>query len=173
MCKRVLLVIDPQNDYLPDGAYPLWNTESTLSNIQQLMNWAQQELIPIILVQHISTSPQATFFRPGTFGVEICPEILQLDFHHQIVVKHYADSFDHTELSAVLTPLEVDSFILCGMMTQNCISFTALSESVRDLSVTVVADACTTVDVMIHNVALNGLSRRCEVISLQNCIGAS
>ena len=31
--KKALIVIDTQNDYLPDGKFPLWNVDVTLNNI--------------------------------------------------------------------------------------------------------------------------------------------
>jgi nicotinamidase-related amidase len=37
MSQRALIVIDIQNDYFPGGKFALWNTESTLVNIEQAM----------------------------------------------------------------------------------------------------------------------------------------
>ena len=52
--NKALLVIDIQNDYFPEGAFPLWNTEETLQQIEKAIAQAQQAKIPVILVQHIA-----------------------------------------------------------------------------------------------------------------------
>ncbi|MDF4667384.1 isochorismatase family protein, partial [Vibrio parahaemolyticus] len=64
MSNRALLVIDIQNDYFPNGRFPLWNTDTTLDNIKQLMAKAIAQDIPIFLVQHVSSAPKgkAPFF---------------------------------------------------------------------------------------------------------------
>jgi len=52
--KKALIVIDPQNDYFPGGAFPLWNTDGTLANILEAIARAGQAGIPVILVQHVA-----------------------------------------------------------------------------------------------------------------------
>ena len=76
--SQALLVIDLQNDYFPDGKFPLWNTEQTLANIEQAIAHAQAQNIPVILIQHIADSSQglAPFFNEGTEEAEIHPRIL-------------------------------------------------------------------------------------------------
>ena len=32
--SKALLVIDPQNDYFPEGAFPLWNAEGVLAQLE-------------------------------------------------------------------------------------------------------------------------------------------
>lgn len=32
---KALIVIDIQNDYFPNGAFPLWDTENVLGNIER------------------------------------------------------------------------------------------------------------------------------------------
>lgn len=56
MSNSALLVIDIQNDYFPNGRFPLWNTDATLDNIKQLMARAKAQDIPIFLVQHVSSA---------------------------------------------------------------------------------------------------------------------
>ncbi|MBU9918686.1 MAG: isochorismatase family protein, partial [Fusobacteriaceae bacterium] len=45
--SKALLLIDLQNDYFPGGAFPLWNTEETLNNIENAINKANAQNIPI------------------------------------------------------------------------------------------------------------------------------
>ena len=52
--STALLVIDLQNDYFPNGHFPLWNAEATLSRIETAIAKANAQHIPVILVQHIA-----------------------------------------------------------------------------------------------------------------------
>ncbi len=52
--SQALLVIDIQNDYFPNGAFPLWNAEGTLDKVEQAIHKAQAQQIPVILIQHIA-----------------------------------------------------------------------------------------------------------------------
>lgn len=40
--KKALLVIDLQNDYFEGGKFPLWNTDTTLSNILKAIEKANE-----------------------------------------------------------------------------------------------------------------------------------
>ncbi len=53
---KALIIIDPQNDYFPEGKFPLWNTDNTLEEIKKAIESARQQEMPIVLVQHIASS---------------------------------------------------------------------------------------------------------------------
>ncbi len=164
--SQALLVIDLQNDYFPDGKFPLWNTEQTLANIEQAIAHAQAQNTPVILIQHIADSSQglAPFFNEGTEGVEIHPRILAAAPNAPIVVKAYADSFYQTNLSDVLKQLDVNELLVCGMMTQNCVTHTAISKAADAYQVSILPDCCTTVSEMLHLIALHAVSTRVALI---------
>lgn len=168
--NKALLIIDLQNDYFPEGKFPLWNTEQVLENIKQLIAKAQQHGMKIIHIQHVADSSYgiAPFFNEGTSGVEIHPQILQSAPNGEVVIKKFADSFYNTNLSEVLAKSQIDELLICGMMTQNCVTHTAISKSAEKYKVSVVADCCTTVDEMLHNIALHALSTRVDLISVAN-----
>ncbi len=157
--SKALIVIDPQNDYFPGGLFPLWNMEVVLKNIEGAIALARSRKIPVILVQHVA-SPQAPFFKRGSKGVEIHPRIQAIAANDPVVVKEHADGFYKTNLDEVLTGLGVNELVLCGMMTQNCVTHTAISKSAEKYSVAVLADCTSTVSEMIHLIALNALSTR-------------
>ena len=75
--KKVLLLIDLQNDYFPGGQFPLGNTETTLSNIKAVINAAQTKGIAVIHIQHIADPKMgiAPFFNQGTEGAAIHSQI--------------------------------------------------------------------------------------------------
>lgn len=157
-----LIVIDLQNDYFANGKYPLWNTEAVLDNCVAAIERAHALGMPVILVQHVADSSKgmAPFFNAGSSGVAIHPRILAAAPQAPVVVKRAADSFHQTSLQATLDGLGVGKLLLCGMMTQNCVTHTALSRAADQYEVAVLADCCTTVDQMLHAIALNALSIR-------------
>jgi nicotinamidase-related amidase len=163
MSTPALIVIDLQNDYFPGGAFPLSNTDATLSAVERAIGKAVAKGIPVVHVQHLADPEQgiAPFFNKGTTGAEIHERILAAAPDAPIVVKHFADSFERTNLHETLQRLGVDELILCGMMTQNCVTHTALSRQAQEYKkVTVLTDACTTVSDMLHAIALHALSTR-------------
>ncbi len=166
MSKQALIVIDLQNDYFADGKYPLWNTDTTLANIESAIAKAKAKQIPTILVQHVADPAQgiAPFFNEGTPGVNIHPRILAAAPDAPIVVKHYADGFHHTQLQETLAKLGVKELLIAGMMTQNCVTHTAISKAAGPYTVKILTDCTTTVDQMVHLIALNAVSTRVALV---------
>jgi len=61
--------------------------------------------------------------------------------------------------------------VLCGMMTQNCVTHTALSRRADDYrQVTVLTDACTTTTEMLHLIAVDGLSTRVTLATVDEAL---
>jgi nicotinamidase-related amidase len=163
---KVLLVIDLQNDYFPGGRFPLWNAEATLASVEDAIRRARDKGIPVVLVQHLADADRgpAPFFNPGTEGAALHPRILAAAPEAPVVVKTFADAFEGTTLGAILARLGATELVLCGMMTQNCVTHTALSRAADAYGVTILPEGCTTVDEMIHLLALNAISTRVKLL---------
>ncbi len=170
--SKALLVIDLQNDYFADGNFPLWNTETTLANVETAIAAARAKGVPVVHVQHVADASRgiAPFFNPGTPGVEIHPQILAAAPDAPVVVKHFADAFHGTTLKATLDALGASELLVCGMMTQNCVTHTAISKAAEPYAVTVLTDCCTTVSQMTHLIALNALSTRVTLATAADAI---
>ncbi len=163
--SKTLLVIDPQNDYFPEGNFPLWNTAATLRNIEAAIARAHSSKVPVLLIQHIAgSSPRAPFFNAGTIGAEIHPRILAAAPQAPIIVKEFADGFLQTTLEETLDKLGTTDLLICGMMTQNCVTHTAISRSAEKYKVAILADCCTTVSEILHKIALNAVSTRVTLL---------
>jgi nicotinamidase-related amidase len=71
MPKSTLLIIDIQNDYFPNGKMEFFEAESASKKTQLLLKKFRSDNLPIIHIQHVAVSPNATFFLPNTEGVNI------------------------------------------------------------------------------------------------------
>jgi nicotinamidase-related amidase len=160
--KKALLVIDLQNDYFPEGKFPLWNTDVVLENIERAIARANAQGIPVIHIQHVAKGV-APFFNEGTPGADIHARSLTATPNAPVVVKEFADSFEKTNLEETLAKLGVTDLLVCGMMTQNCVTHTAISKAAEKYNVTVVVDCCTTVSEILHQIALHALSTRVKL----------
>jgi nicotinamidase-related amidase len=164
-----LIVIDVQNDYFPGGAYPLWDTDATLERIEAAIAIARRKAIPVIVVQHVADARKgrSPFFNADTAGVQVHARVLAAAPGAIHVQKSQADSFLGTTFEAELARHDVEQLIVCGMMTQNCVTHTAISRSAEKYQVSVLADCCTTVDQMIHKIALGALAARVPLIAAE------
>ena len=161
---KALLLIDLQNDYFPGGKFPLWNTEVVLENIERAIAKANTQGVPVIHIQHIAKGGLSPFFNEGTPGADIHPSILAAAPKATVVVKEFADSFEKTNLEETLTKLGVTDLLVCGMMTQNCVTHTAISKAAEKYSVTILPDCCTTVSEILHLIALHAVSTRVNLV---------
>lgn len=164
--QQALVVIDIQNDYFPGGAFPLWQADETLERILSHIAAARAQGQPIVFIQHVADPQQglAPFFNADTPGVALHERLLASAPEAKIIQKSYADSFLNTGLDDYLRAHGVGLVQLCGMMTQNCVTHTALSKQAEAYQIQVLADACTSVSAMIHLIALNALAPRGIVV---------
>jgi len=160
-----LLVIDMQNDYFPGGAFPLWNPEATLEATLAAIGRARSRGEPVVLVRHEAATADGPLFRPGTQGAGIHPRLLATAGDAPVVVKRHADSFHRTDLARVLAGFGTTGLRIAGMMTQNCVAFTAISRDAAPYEVSVLSNCTTTVDRNIQQFALHALSTRVAVVA--------
>lgn len=169
---KALLLIDLQNDYFPGGRFPLWNPDAVAERVAAVARRARDAGVLVVHVQHVAdtSAGPAPFFVPDTEGVRIRPQVLDAAPDAPVVVKHYADSFEQTNLEAVLQDHGVTELLVAGMMTQNCVTHTAISKAAEKYDVSVLVDLCTTVDEMIHNIALHALSTRVALVPSSDAV---
>ncbi len=88
--SKALLVIDLQNDYFPGGAFPLWNTDVVLQNIERAIQKANSLGVPVIHIQHIANSKQgiSPFFNAGTPGADILLASLPLHLRLRLLSRN-------------------------------------------------------------------------------------
>ena len=146
--KEALLIIDVQNDYFPGGSNELVHPLEAEKRIQELIAESRACGRPIVYIQHFNP-PGDTFFLEGTFGAEIS-ERIRPQPEDKVIVKRYPNSFLETELDAFLKSLQVDTLIVCGMMTHMCVDTTVRAAMDYGYQVRLVADACATMDLVLN-----------------------
>jgi len=143
--KRALLVIDVQNEYFT-GKLPVSYPPGSLENILQIMDIANEQAIPVIIIQHTATQENATTFRKGSPEWELHPEIARRNYE-VLIEKHLPGSFTGTNLESWLREREIDTLVITGYMTQMCCDTTARQAVHLGLSVEFLADATATLSV--------------------------
>jgi len=141
MARSALILVDLQNDYLPDGDWPVDGMEAAVQSARGLLTRARDTGLPVFHIRHEATSPTAPFFRPGTKGADIVAD-LSPRADEPVIHKHRPNSFYETDLKTRLHDAEVTHVILAGAMTQMCIDATARAARDFGFGVTVAQDAC-------------------------------
>ncbi len=75
----------------------------------------------------------------------------------RFVVKPRYSAFDHTPLDIILRDLEVERILLAGAATEACVVQTAVDARELGFKVTVLADACATIDERLERIAFEYL----------------
>lgn len=164
-----LLLVDIQNDYFPGGSMSLVNSVNAGEKAGMLLHEFRSKKLPVIHMQHLSVRPGATFFVPGTDGVEIHACVKPLE-SETLFTKKFPNSFRDTGLLQHLQDNKITKLVIAGMMTHMCIDSTTRAAFDLGFSCTLAHDACATKDLVfsgttieaeqVHNsfiAALNGL----------------
>jgi nicotinamidase-related amidase len=134
--NTALIVIDVQNGVVA-GTH---ERDAVVANIGSLVGGARREDVPVIWVQHSSEN-----LVEGSDDWRIVPE-LRPDDAEPHVHKRYPDSFEDTDLEAVLERLGVGRLVVAGAQTDECVRSTLHGAVVRGYDATLVSDAHTTED---------------------------
>jgi nicotinamidase-related amidase len=143
-----LILIDIQNDYFPGGRMELVNSLEAAGAAARLLACFRKASWPVYHIQHVSTKPMATFFLPGTPGIEIHHSVSPLA-GETVITKHYPNSFRETDMLECLKADGIDQLLICGMMTSMCVDATVRAAFDLGFTCTVAKDACATRDLML------------------------
>ena len=143
--KRALLVIDVQNEYFT-GKLPVTYPQNSFENIVKIIDSANENKIPVILIQHTNPGEDAVTFKKGINGHELHDEILKRN-HDKIIEKNLPGSFTGTELGSWLKENDIDTLVISGYMTQMCCDTTARQAMHLGFNVEFLSDATGTLDI--------------------------
>jgi nicotinamidase-related amidase len=134
--NTALLVIDMQSGVVRNAH----DVDRVIANINALVDKARSESVPVIWVQHSDDD-----LAEGSEDWEYVPELARQD-DEPVVHKRYGDSFEETDLEALLLERNVGHLVVTGAQTDACIRSTLHGALVRGYDATLVADAHTTED---------------------------
>jgi nicotinamidase-related amidase len=143
--KRALLVIDAQNEYFT-GLLPITHPHDHLGNVLRVMDAATDAKVPVVVVQHTFTQPDKPFFKKGTPGWELHPDVASRPRDHWIE-KGLPGSFTGTDLESWLRQHGLDTVTIAGYMTHMCCDTTARQAAHLGLNVEFLSDATGTLPV--------------------------
>jgi nicotinamidase-related amidase len=143
--KRALLVIDVQNEYFT-GKLPVTYPKNSFENIIKVIDFANENNIPVLLIQHTNPGKDAVTFKKGTAEHKIHAEVLKRGYD-KIIEKNLPGSFTGTELGLWLKENDIDTIVISGYMTQMCCDTTARQAMHMGFNVEFLSDATGTLDI--------------------------
>jgi len=149
MEKKILILIDIQNDYFPGGKMELVDMEKASKNAQILISDFRKKNLPVVFIKHLAIRANASFFIPGTVGAELHESICPVE-GETVIIKNYPNSFRNTSLHEHLKTLQVNELVICGAMSHMCIDTTVRAAFDLGYSSTVISDACATRDLVFN-----------------------
>jgi nicotinamidase-related amidase len=162
--RDCLLLVDLFNDFQhEDGDVLLACFRDRFPALRELIQAAQQQGTPIVY----ANDSFGKFDGDGRGIVERAQggpaghllETIAPRREDRFIVKPRYSAFDHTPLALVLEDLGIDRILLAGMSTEGCVAQTAIAARENGFKVTVIASACSTVDLELEEVALAYLER--------------
>jgi nicotinamidase-related amidase len=138
--RRALIVIDVQNEYV-DGRLLIEHPpiENSLAAIGRAMDAARAHGVPVIVVQN--TAPAGSpLFDKGTHGWALHETVARRARDHYIE-KRLPSAYTGTDLAEWLRAREIDTLVVCGYMTHNCVDSTVKHALHAGTAVEVLHDA--------------------------------
>jgi nicotinamidase-related amidase len=166
--KDALLLVDVLNDFRhEDGERLLESFRERREGMLRALTEAREDGIPVVYAQDnrgVWDGDRDRLVREALDGKggEVL-EALAPQEDDRFVVKPRYSAFDKTPLELVLRDLEIERLLLAGSATEGCVAQTAIDARELGFKVSVLADACASVDDRIERVALE---------YLENVVGA-
>jgi len=152
--QTALLIVDMQNDFVnPQGKACIAGAAETLPRLRRVLDAWRGRGWPVVHIirsysadgHDVEPSRRALFLAmggfclPGAWGSEIVPELAPLA-GEEVVVKPRWSGFFRTELDAILRRQGVETVIVSGTQTPNCVRATAFDADAWGYRVIVLSD---------------------------------
>jgi len=141
--KTALILVDIQNEYFPGGKRELEGSVEASRRAARLLSFFREAKLPLVHIQHVSTSPTATAFVPNTDGVQIHENVKPLT-GETVFQKHFPNSFRETPLLEHFKREQIERVVIAGMMTHMCVDATVRAAFDFGFPCLVAEDACAT-----------------------------
>ncbi|MFH8570080.1 isochorismatase family cysteine hydrolase [Streptomyces sp. NPDC017993] len=167
MSAKALIVIDMLNSYEHEDAEKLLRSaRKALPNITRLIEQARAHGAEVIYVNDnfglwrshhdelldvVLRGPHADLVEP-----------IRPDEDSLFVVKARHSIFFETPLEYLLRQRGIDTIVLCGQVTEQCVLYSALDAHIRHLKVVVAEDACAHIHSDLATAALQMMERNMQ-----------
>ncbi|MBV7492598.1 cysteine hydrolase family protein [Pseudomonas sp. PDM30] len=153
MAKQALILVDIQNDYFPQGKWPLVGADAAADNAVRLIKAFRDAGDSVVHIRHEFTSEDAPFFTPNSEGAKLHPKVLNRA-DEPVVLKHFVNSFRETELKSILDEQGIKELVVVGSMSHMCVDGITRAAADFGYTVTVIHDACATRDLEFNGVTV-------------------
>lgn len=137
MKNKALVVIDLQNDITK-------NYKEIIERVNQAIDWADQNDLYVVYIQHNNLSDGTRTFKPGTRGAELVPELkIVSDF---IFTKTKSNALTSEDFSAFIHEHGITEFFVAGADATACIKSTCYNMTKNGYIVHVLSDCITSYD---------------------------
>lgn len=137
MQKKALVIIDIQNDITK-------NYKEIIGNINQAVDWAAGNQIPVIYIRHENLSAGTRTFKPGTRGAELAEDLKIVSDH--IFTKSKGNALSCVEFADFIRDHEIGEFYITGADAVACVKSTCYNLCKAGYGVSVLADCITSYD---------------------------
>lgn len=174
--KSALIVIDMELGFTdPASAHCIQTAMATVPACKRAMELAREKGIPVFLVNRVyrgnGSDVEATRYAawvqggkammPGSTGARSCemPEGMEAKPGDYTITKPRFSAFFQTELDLILRRLRVETVILIGTTTPNCIRTTCYDALSLDYNVVILPECCSSQTEEIQRVNLEDMAR--------------
>ena len=137
MQKKALVIIDIQNDITK-------NYKEIIGNINQAVDWADGNQIPVIYIRHENLSAGTRTFKPGTRGAELAEDLKIASDH--IFTKSKGNALSCVEFADFVRDNGIGEFYIAGADAVACVKSTCYNLCKAGYGVSVLADCITSYD---------------------------
>ena len=164
MKNNALVVIDLQNDITK-------NYREIIENVNKAIDWAVEEELPVVYIQHNNLSAGTRTFKPGTDGAELVPELNVVSDH--IYTKSKSNALTSEAFAAFIQEHGITGFYLAGADAAACIKSTCFNMTKSGYTVHVLSDCITSYDKKkLPELITYYESKGCTVLTLQEAVRA-
>ena len=158
MQKKALVIIDIQNDITK-------HYKDVIGNINQAVDWAVANGIPVAYIRHENLSEGTRTFKPGTHGAELAPDMKIVS--DNIFTKSKGNALTSEAFAAFVRRNEIGEFYLTGADAVACVKSTVFNMRAANHTVHVLSDCITSYDTSkIDEMLRYYESKGCEIITL-------
>ena len=137
MQKKALVVIDIQNDITK-------NYKGIIDNINNAIDWAVKNEIPVVYIRHYNLSDGTRTFKPNTRGAELVLDMKIVS--KNIFEKSKGNALTSEEFANFIKKNEISEFYITGADAVACVKSTVFNLCKANYKVNVLSDCITSYD---------------------------